>query len=127
MAYDRYVAICDPLHYIDRMSLTRRALLITATWMVGFLTPVLHFVFVSKLSFCSSKVINHFYCDATPLLQLSCSATFNVELSTYVEGILLTFNSLLLILTSYLYYLCHSQSAIFRGASKSIFHLCFPN
>ncbi|OCT71401.1 hypothetical protein XELAEV_18034381mg [Xenopus laevis] len=98
-----YVAICDPLHYIDRMSLTQRALLITATWMVGFLTPVSHFVFVSKLSFCSSNVINHFYCDATPLLQLSCSVTFHVELSTYIEGILLTFNSLLFILTSYIY------------------------
>ncbi|KAE8589849.1 hypothetical protein XENTR_v10017772, partial [Xenopus tropicalis] len=78
MAYDRYVAICDPLHYIARMSRKHCAGLITATFTVGFFDPVPYLVLISKLSYCSSHLINHFFCDVAPLLKLSCSSTFSV-------------------------------------------------
>ncbi|KAE8589874.1 hypothetical protein XENTR_v10017797 [Xenopus tropicalis] len=103
MAYDRYVAICDPLHYIARMSRKHCAGLITAAFTVGFLDPVGHVVLISKLSYCASHLINHFFCDISPLLTLSCSSTFSVELLNYIEGPLLTFNSFLLTLTSYIF------------------------
>eukprot|EP00079_Xenopus_tropicalis_P019128 XP_012808513.2 PREDICTED: olfactory receptor 8H3-like [Xenopus tropicalis] len=86
MAYDRYVAICDPLHYIARMSRKHCAGLITAAFTVGFVDPVGHVTFISKLSYCASHLINHFFCDISPLLQLSCSSTFSVELLFYIEG-----------------------------------------
>ncbi|KAE8589889.1 hypothetical protein XENTR_v10017812 [Xenopus tropicalis] len=76
MAYDRYVAICDPLHYIARMSRKHCAGLITAAFTVGFVEPVNFIVLVSKLSYCASRLINHFFCDVTALLKLSCSSTF---------------------------------------------------
>uniref|UniRef100_A0A803K489 Olfactory receptor n=1 Tax=Xenopus tropicalis TaxID=8364 RepID=A0A803K489_XENTR len=103
MAYDRYVAICDPLHYIARMSRKHCAGLITAAFTVGFVDPVGHVVLISKLSYCASHLINHFFCDVTPLLKLSCSSTFSVELFIYIEGTLLPFNSFLLTLTSYIF------------------------
>ncbi|XP_031761666.1 olfactory receptor 8H1-like, partial [Xenopus tropicalis] len=103
MAYDRYVAICDPLHYIARMSRKHCAGLITAAFTVGFVDPVGHVTFISKLSYCASHLINHFFCDISPLLQLSCSSTFSVELLFYIEGALLFFNAFLLTLISYIF------------------------
>eukprot|EP00079_Xenopus_tropicalis_P037332 XP_017951103.1 PREDICTED: olfactory receptor 8H1-like [Xenopus tropicalis] len=103
MAYDRYVAICDPLHYIARMSRKHCAGLITAAFTVGFGEPVSLIVLIPKLSYCASRLINHFFCDISPLLQLSCSSTFSVELFIYIEGTLFTFSSFLLTLTSYIF------------------------
>uniref|UniRef100_A0A803JHP2 Olfactory receptor n=1 Tax=Xenopus tropicalis TaxID=8364 RepID=A0A803JHP2_XENTR len=103
MAYDRYVAICDPLHYIARMSRKHCAGLITATFIGGFGATVGFFVLIPKLSYCASHLINHFFCDVTPLLKLSCSSTFSVELSIYFVGTLLGFNSFLLTLISYIF------------------------
>ncbi|KAE8589920.1 hypothetical protein XENTR_v10017843 [Xenopus tropicalis] len=103
MAYDRYVAICDPLHYIARMSRKHCAGLITAAFTVGFVEPFGIVTLISKLSYCASHLINHFFCDVTPLLKLSCSSTFSVELSIYIEVTMLTFNSFLLTLASYIF------------------------
>ncbi|XP_031761667.1 olfactory receptor 1019-like, partial [Xenopus tropicalis] len=95
--------ICDPLHYIARMSRKHCAGLITAAFTVGFFDPVGHLVLISKLSYCASRLINHFFCDMAPLLQLSCSSTFSVELLIYIEAILLIVHSFLLTLTSYIF------------------------
>ncbi|KAE8589918.1 hypothetical protein XENTR_v10017841 [Xenopus tropicalis] len=103
MAYDRYVAICDPLHYIARMSRKHCAGLIIVVYIVGFLYPTGHVVLLPKLSYCASRLINHFFCDVTPLLKLSCSSTFNMELLIYIDGTLLSFSSFLLTLTSYIF------------------------
>ncbi|KAE8589893.1 hypothetical protein XENTR_v10017816, partial [Xenopus tropicalis] len=103
MAYDRYVAICDPLHYIARMSRKHCAGLITASFTVGFGNPVTTVTLISKLSYCSSHLIKHFFCDVAPLLKLSCSSTFSVELLIYIIGTFLVFNSFLLTLISYIF------------------------
>ncbi|KAE8589892.1 hypothetical protein XENTR_v10017815 [Xenopus tropicalis] len=103
MAYDRYVAICDPLHYIARMSRKHCAGLITAAFTVGLTDPLGIVVCVSKLSYCASHLINHFFCDVTALLKLSCSSTFSAELSIYIVGTLFVFSSFLLTLTSYIF------------------------
>ncbi|OCT71415.1 olfactory receptor 8H1 [Xenopus laevis] len=103
MAYDRYVAICDPLHYIARMSRKHCVWLITAAFTVGFTNTIGHVVLLSNLSYCASHLINHFFCDITPLLKLSCSSTFSMELFIYIVGTLLFLNSFLLILISYIF------------------------
>ncbi|KAE8589876.1 hypothetical protein XENTR_v10017799 [Xenopus tropicalis] len=103
MAYDRYVAICDPLHYIARMSRKHCAGLITAAFTVGFVDTVSMVVLIPKLSYCASRLINHFFCDITPLLKLSCSSTFSVVLFMYIEGTLLSFNAFLFTLISYIF------------------------
>ncbi|XP_031761661.1 olfactory receptor 8H3-like [Xenopus tropicalis] len=103
MAYDRYVAICDPLHYIARMSRKHCAGLITAAFTGGFVDPVGIVVLISKLSYCASHLINHLFCDVTPLLKLSCSSTSSVELLIYIVGTFLIFGSFLPTLTSYIF------------------------
>ncbi|KAG8435688.1 hypothetical protein GDO86_013571, partial [Hymenochirus boettgeri] len=103
MSYDRYVAICDPFHYIARMSKKHCAWLISTSYCAGFVGSVGHVVLVSKLSYCKSHVIEHFFCDLIPLLKLSCSDTFNVEILTYVIGTSLSFNFFLFTLISYIF------------------------
>ncbi|KAE8589864.1 hypothetical protein XENTR_v10017787 [Xenopus tropicalis] len=77
--------------------------LITASYTVGFSVPVSLIVLIPKLSYCSSHLIRHFFCDISPLLKLSCSSTFSVELSIYIEGTLVVFSSFLPTLTSYIF------------------------
>ncbi|XP_002935486.2 olfactory receptor 1019-like [Xenopus tropicalis] len=103
MAYDRYVAICDPLRYIARMTPKLCLTLIVASLVVSFLDPIGHVTVISKLSYCGSHVIEHFFCDVTPLLKLSCSDTFMVQLLNYIEGALVVFSFFLPILTSYIF------------------------
>ncbi|KAM4637001.1 olfactory receptor 5AR1-like [Discoglossus pictus] len=106
MAYDRYVAICHPLHYVFLMSLRHCAAFIATSWTTGFLALIGHTVLISRFSFCASHLIEHFYCDFTPLLILSCSDTSTVELLSYIEGTLIAFIPFLLTLISYIFIIC---------------------
>ncbi|XP_029435709.1 olfactory receptor 5V1-like [Rhinatrema bivittatum] len=110
MAYDRYVAICHPLHYALVMSNRACVLLAAASWMLGFLEPIAQTALLSQYSFCGSNVINHFFCDITALLKLSCSGTEMVEVVTFCEGVVFGFSSFLLICISYVFII----SAILR-------------
>ncbi|KFO29498.1 olfactory receptor 8H1 [Fukomys damarensis] len=84
MAYDRYVAICHPLHYPVIMSTRLCHALLTGCYVMGFLDAILGAVSHSRLHFCSCNVIQHFFCDASPLLALSCSDTSEAEIIVYI-------------------------------------------
>ncbi|KAM4749126.1 olfactory receptor 1G1-like [Rhinophrynus dorsalis] len=101
MAYDRYVAICMPLRYSLTMSKRICALMAFASWIIGILKSSLYSLLMSKLSFCNSQEINHFFCDVKTLLTLSCSDTANVKTIISVDGVFLGFLPFILILTSY--------------------------
>ncbi|KAM8924734.1 olfactory receptor 1G1-like [Pelodytes ibericus] len=103
MAYDRYVAICHPLHYVLKMSLKHCTVLSAATWCTGFLDPTGFILLIPKLSFCGSHVIDHYFCDLSPLIKLSCSDTSNLQLLIYIQGGLFTCNLFLLTVTSYIF------------------------
>ncbi|KAM8921431.1 olfactory receptor 5AR1-like [Pelodytes ibericus] len=75
MGYDRYAAICHPLHYTQIMSKKICIKLALACWIIGFLYSCVHTILTSRLSFCGSREVNHFFCDMPPLLKLSCSDT----------------------------------------------------
>ncbi|KFV54705.1 Olfactory receptor 5AS1, partial [Tyto alba] len=75
MAYDRYVAICHPLLYTVAMSRRVCTSMVAGAYLSGGLTSLVHTSFTFTLSFCGSNVINHFFCDIPPLLELSCSNT----------------------------------------------------
>ncbi|XP_053545619.1 olfactory receptor 1038-like [Bombina bombina] len=87
MSYDRYVAICKPLHYHMIMSGRVCLLLASACWAWGLLESLPHVYIISNFSFNGSKVINHFFCDFLPLKQLSCSDTSALELVTFSSGL----------------------------------------
>ncbi|KAG8549691.1 hypothetical protein GDO81_020138 [Engystomops pustulosus] len=103
MAYDRYVAICYPLHYMIIMSLQQTVGLSITAWSVGLLSPIGHVTLISKMSFCASHVIHHFYCDISPLLRISCSEIYSVEVLTYAVGTLVGICTLLFTLLSYVF------------------------
>ncbi|XP_029813261.1 olfactory receptor 5M11-like [Suricata suricatta] len=101
MAYDRYVAICSPLHYSMKMSRRTCICLATFPYVYGFLDGLLQAILTFRLNFCRSNVINHFYCADPPLIKLSCSDTFIKEHAMFISAGFNLCNSLSIILVSY--------------------------
>lgn len=101
MAYDRYAAICRPLHYSTLMSPLVCMLLLAACWVLTSLAALLHTLLMAKLSFCAGNTIHHFFCDVVPLLQLSCSDTSTNQVALFTVGSMILTGPLSLIILSY--------------------------
>ncbi|XP_055991608.1 olfactory receptor 4A15-like isoform X2 [Sorex fumeus] len=86
MAYDRYVAICKPLHYLIIMNRRVCFLMLLVAWTGGFLHSVVQFVFIYQLPFCGPNVIDNFVCDVYPLMKLACTNTYLVWISLIADG-----------------------------------------
>ncbi|XP_075034370.1 olfactory receptor 5AR1-like [Mixophyes fleayi] len=121
MAYDRYMAICKPLSYPQAMNQRACFYLAVTAWISGFLAALPVTVLSSALSFCASNVINHFFCDVTPLLKLACNDTIAIELTMFTEGVVLLFSCFLLTVMSYIYII----SAILKIQSTEGRHKAF--
>ncbi|XP_065272126.1 olfactory receptor 6N1-like [Emys orbicularis] len=101
MSYDRYLAICKPLHYSALMN-TRFCLQLAAgSWLNGCLATAIFVLFMSHLIFCGPNEIDHFFCDLIPLIKLSCSDTHLIILLDFVLACVFTLPPFLLTLTSY--------------------------
>ncbi|XP_023510648.1 olfactory receptor 5M8-like [Equus caballus] len=103
MAFDRYIAICNPLLYGSKMSSGVCKSLITVPYVYGVLTGLMETMWTYNLAFCGPNEINHFYCADPPLIKLACSDTYNKEMSMFVVAGCNLSTSLLFILISYLY------------------------
>ncbi|MEE6508453.1 hypothetical protein FKM82_021237 [Ascaphus truei] len=103
MAYDRYLAICKPLYYTSLMDTRMCLQLVTSSWITGGLTGLMPVLLISQLEFCGSRVVNHFFCDIPPLLELSCSDTYPTEISIFVLSLVVLFCSFLLTMVSYFF------------------------
>ncbi|XP_004012609.3 olfactory receptor-like protein DTMT [Ovis aries] len=101
MAYDRYVAICFPLHYTAIMSPRLCLFLLVLSWVLTTFHAMLHTLLMASLHFCEDNVIAHFFCDMSALLKLSCSDTRVNELVIFITGGLILVIPFLLIITSY--------------------------
>ncbi|XP_045872519.1 olfactory receptor 8J2-like [Meles meles] len=101
MAYDRYVAICNPLFYMVVISLQKCLLLVSLTYLYSLTTALTVSSCVFSMSYCSSNVIDHFYCDTVPLLALSCSDTYIPETIVFTSAGTNLFFSMSIVLTSY--------------------------
>ncbi|XP_062966114.1 olfactory receptor 7A17-like [Cynocephalus volans] len=101
MAYDRFVAICHPLHYKVIMSPWLCVLLVLVSWMTSVLQSLLHTLMVMRLSFCTRLEIPHFFCELNEVVHLACSDTFLNDLVMYFAAALLGGGSLAGILYSY--------------------------
>ncbi|XP_034643347.1 olfactory receptor 5A1-like [Trachemys scripta elegans] len=121
VAYDRYAAICDPLHYMEMMSKGICVQLVSGAWTIGFLQALLNTVFIFKLHFCGPNQICHFSYELPPVLQLSCTDTFTNQVVLLTSAVILGSISLLLILISYI----HIISNILRIPSAQSKHKAF--
>ncbi|XP_013376267.1 PREDICTED: olfactory receptor 6C4-like isoform X2 [Chinchilla lanigera] len=101
MSYDRYVAICKPLHYTTIMNNRVCTQLVLCSWLCGFLIILFPITLTSQLDFCASNVLNHYYCDYGPLLEISCSDTSALELIDFILAIMTLVVTLVLVVVSY--------------------------
>ncbi|XP_044111258.1 olfactory receptor-like protein OLF4 [Neovison vison] len=89
MAYDRYVAICHPLHYTVIMKPRFCGLLVLLSWIMCILNSLLQSLMMLRLSFCTEVKIPHFFCELNEMVQLACSDTFLNNLMMYFAAVLL--------------------------------------
>ncbi|XP_034276307.2 olfactory receptor 5AR1-like [Pantherophis guttatus] len=102
MAYDRFTAICNPLLYFVVMSKKCCILLVITVYVCGFASSTIQTIFIFSLNFCNSNTINHFFCDAPPILQLSCSDTQIAHFVHFILSTAITLTTFLAVLTSYI-------------------------
>ncbi|XP_068104088.1 olfactory receptor 1f45-like [Hyperolius riggenbachi] len=124
MAYDRYIAICDPLHYVVVMHKRLRIRFIVGCWLLSTANAVLHAGLTSRLSYCQSNFLNHFLCDMVPLFKIACSDISINQLVIFTEGSIVVAGPFILIVVSYIFIM----RAIFKIRSaegrRKVFSTC---
>ncbi|XP_077112079.1 olfactory receptor 2T5-like [Ranitomeya variabilis] len=124
MSYDRYVAICNPLRYSLVLNKKVCVLLAGFSWLLGIIDPLPIIVVLSRLPFCSSWEIDHFFCDLMPLLKVSCGDISKVMTIVFIEGALIGITSFVLILSSYSYIITTVTSMKTALARHKAFSTC---
>ncbi|XP_018428019.1 PREDICTED: olfactory receptor 10A7-like [Nanorana parkeri] len=103
MSYDRYVAICNPLSYILIMNFNLCLYLVAGTWFSAFYLSLISFFMSFTLDFCGPDVIDHFYCDLSPILELSCSDTSAAKLEASLLTTIVVILPFVFIIVTYVY------------------------
>ncbi|XP_030178129.1 olfactory receptor 9K2-like [Lynx canadensis] len=103
MAYDRFIAICNPLLYSSQMSTRLCIQLVAGSYICGCISSVLQTSMVFTLSFCGSRSIDHFYCDTRPLQRISCSDFFIYRMISFFLSSIIILPTIIVIIISYLY------------------------
>ncbi|XP_012885963.1 PREDICTED: olfactory receptor 6Y1 [Dipodomys ordii] len=102
MAFDRYVAICNPLRYPVIMTNQLCGALAGGCWLCGLLTAMVKMVFIARLLYCGTPRINHYFCDISPLLNVSCQDSSQAELVDFFLALLVIAVPLCVVVTSYI-------------------------
>ncbi|KAG8433573.1 hypothetical protein GDO86_017761, partial [Hymenochirus boettgeri] len=124
MSYDRYVAICRPLHYTQIMHWKTCVLLASGALTFGLIHTLPHTLFLLNLTFCSSKPLQSFFCDIPQLLQVSCSDTFFNLLLIHFCGILFGGGVLALTFSPYIIILNTIMKMPSKGMRSKAFYTC---
>ncbi|CAI9587896.1 unnamed protein product [Staurois parvus] len=102
MAFDRYLAICHPLRYTSLMVNKLCFNLVFWPWAIPIILIPSEMFFIGQMSFCGSKIIDHFFCDFTPILEMASTDTYTVVFEDFVLSILLAFTPFILVIISYI-------------------------
>lgn len=119
MAYDRYVAICRPLHYATIMNVRKCISLVVGSWLIGALHSVSQLVFTVNLPFCGPNRVDSFFCDLPLVIKLACTDTFTLEVLMLSDSGLMAMCSFLLLLVSYTVILLTVRRRSSAGMAKA--------
>ncbi|KFU87655.1 Olfactory receptor 4S2, partial [Chaetura pelagica] len=120
MAYDRYLAICRPLHYTTLMTRRVCGQLVMASWVGGFVHSLVQTLLITHLPFCGPNKVDHYFCDVHPLLQLACTSTYLVGIIVVANSGMITLTSFLILVTSYVVILVTLRSETSEGRHKAL-------
>ncbi|XP_040600863.1 olfactory receptor 4F15-like [Mesocricetus auratus] len=127
MAWDRYVAICKPLHYLSIMSPRMCLLLLSGAWVIGFLHSVAQLAFVIHLSFCDSNKIDSFYCDLPQFIKLACTEPQKMQFMVTANSGFISVGTFFLLIISYIVILLtvrkHSSGDLSKALSTLSAHI----
>ncbi|XP_004482800.1 olfactory receptor 14K1-like [Dasypus novemcinctus] len=127
MSYDRYVAICRPLHYEAIMTKVVCVQMMTVSWLNGSVLGILYSAGTFSLNFCGSNKINQFFCDVPALLRVTCSeehATINISVAI---GVCYAFSCLVCIVVSYVHIFSTVLKIPSRQSQSKAFSTCLPH
>ncbi|XP_026706507.1 olfactory receptor 4S2-like [Athene noctua] len=120
MAYDRYVAICRPLHYTTLMTRRVCGRMVIGSWVGGFVHSIVQTLLTSQLPFCGPNKIDHYFCDVHPLLQLACTDTYTVGIIVVANSGMITLSCFVILVMSYVVILVSLKSQISEGWHKAL-------
>ncbi|XP_063302590.1 olfactory receptor 5P58-like [Pelobates fuscus] len=124
MAYDRYLAICNPLRYSMLMSPMVCIRLVIMTWLLSFSIELAVIISTIQLQFCGPNVIDHFFCDLVPLIELSCSDISFLEVENLILSVLVTITSLISIAVFYVYIIQAALRMSTTSGRSKVFSTC---
>ncbi|XP_005415031.1 PREDICTED: olfactory receptor 4F3/4F16/4F29-like [Chinchilla lanigera] len=120
MAFDRYIAICKPLHYLTIMNPRMCILFLVAAWMIGLTHSLVQLAFVVNLPFCGPNVLDSFYCDLPRLIKLACTDTYQLELMVTANSGFISLGSFCILIISYIIIILTVQKHSSTGSSKAL-------
>lgn len=123
MAYDRYTAICKPLHYLMIMNHRMCMILVIAAWSIGMIHAISQFIFVIDLPFCGPYNIGSFYCDFPRVIKLACINTYKLEFVVTANSGFISMCTFFFLIVSYIFILVTVRQHSSTDLSKAFFTL----
>ncbi|XP_076982848.1 olfactory receptor 4F3/4F16/4F29-like [Tamandua tetradactyla] len=120
MAFDRYIAICKPFHYLTITSWKMCIFLLVAAWIIGLIHSGTQLSFVIKLPFCGPNVLDSFYCDFPRFIKLACIDTYGLEFMVTINSGFVSLGSFIILVISYVFILVTVQKHSSEGLSKAL-------